>query len=206
MVKGVVFDFGGVMTTSTVPQRVVALCKKVGIDWAIVNAGFEKYRHLYDGGFMSLNEMYDAIWEDANLDLPTEIQSQFLEADVASWLYRNERTQKWMASLKARGFRIGILTNMAPGFARDCFRTKFADFLALADAFVISGDEHLYKPQPEIYALLVKRIALEPAELVFVDDLEKNIAAAKACGWQGIRFVSNDQVEHDFEELLKNEK
>ena len=206
MVKGVVFDFGGVMTTSTVPQRVVALCKETGVNWEKVNVGFAKYRNLYDGGFMSLKEMYDKIWADSHLTLTPEVQQQFLDADVASWLYRNERTRQWMASLKKRGYKIGILTNMAPGFARDCFRTHFADFLSLADAYVISGDEKLYKPQPEIYELVVKRINLEPGEIVFVDDLEKNIAAAKSCGWQGIRFVSNDQVEHDFEELVKNEK
>ena len=202
MIKGVVFDFGGVMTTSTVPQRVLALCKETGIPWETVHAGFEKYRLFYDGGFLTLQEMYDKIWADARLDPAPDVRRRFLEADVASWLYRNERTREWMASLKKRGYRIGILTNMAPSFAREHFRTRFADYLALADAYVISGDEKLYKPQPEIYALLVKRIGLAPAELVFIDDLEKNIAAAKACGWHGIHFVSNEQVERDFERLV----
>ena len=67
---------------------------------------------------------------------------------------------------------------------------------------VISGEEHLFKPESEIYHLLRKRIALPAEELCFIDDLEKNIAGARACGWQGIRFIDNAQTEADFEKLL----
>jgi len=66
---------------------------------------------------------------------------------------------------------------------------------------VISGDEGIVKPSREIYDLLRGRIALPAGSLCFVDDLEKNVAGARATGWQAIRFMSNDQVEADFERL-----
>ena len=67
---------------------------------------------------------------------------------------------------------------------------------------VISGDEGIVKPQREIYDLLRSRIGLPAEELCFVDDVEKNVNGARVAGWNAIRFVTNDQVEADFEKLI----
>ena len=125
-----------------------------------------------------------------------------MKADDESWCYRNERTLEWMKALKGRGFKIGILTNMAPKFAREHFEPVFADFIVLADAMVISGDEGIVKPQREIYDLLRSRINLPAEELCFIDDAEKNVNGSRVAGWNAIRFVTNDQVEADFEKFI----
>ena len=201
-ISGVVFDFGGVMTTTTMPTRVIDLAAKLNIPYKPISDGFDKYRLQYDGGFMTIEEMYDHIWSDAGLDLPKDVREAFLAADVSCWLYHNEKTLYWMKALKERGFKIGILTNMAPKFAQDHFKKEFSEYIVQADAMVISGEVKLFKPQKEIYELLQSRIGLPPEELCFIDDLEVNINAAKNCRWQGIRFINNEQVERDFEALL----
>ena len=201
-IEAAVFDFGGVMTTSTMPMRVIELAEAKGIDWGVFKRGFDALRLDYDAGRITLAEMYDLIWRDAGIVVDAGTNAAFMEADDRSWCYRNERTLAWMKALKSRGYKIGILTNMAPRFAREHFRSAFADFIAQADAMVISGDEGIVKPQREIYDLLRGRIALPPASLLFVDDLERNVAAARAAGWQAVRFETNDQVEADFERLI----
>lgn len=202
-IEAVVFDFGGVMTTSTMPMRVIELAEAKGIEWGVFKRGFDAHRLDYDAGRITLAEMYELIWRDAGIVVDAGTNAAFMEADDRSWCYRNERTLAWMKALKSRGYKIGILTNMAPRFAREHFRSAFADFIAQADAMVISGDEGIVKPQREIYDLLRGRIALPAASLLFVDDLERNVAAARAAGWQAIRFETNDQVEADFERLLQ---
>lgn len=202
-IEAVVFDFGGVMTTSTMPMRVIELAEAKGIDWGVFKRGFDAHRLDYDAGRITLAEMYELIWRDAGIVVDADTNAAFMEADDRSWCYRNERTLAWMKALKSRGYKIGILTNMAPRFAREHFRSAFADFIAQADAMVISGDEGIVKPQREIYDLLRGRIALPAASLLFVDDLERNVAAARAAGWQAVRFETNDQVEADFERLLQ---
>jgi HAD superfamily hydrolase (TIGR01509 family) len=67
---------------------------------------------------------------------------------------------------------------------------------------VVSGDEGMVKPQREIYDLLRARIDLPAEELCFIDDVVKNVEGSRAAGWHAIRFVSNDQVEADFESLV----
>lgn len=202
--SAVVFDFGGVMTTSTMPQRVIELAREKNIPWEAIKRGFSAHRLRYDGDFITLKEMYSAIWSDAGLSVDEETTELFMEEDTASWLYRRERTRRWMEELKNRGFKIGILTNMNSTFGNRHFKRAFADYIALADAMVISGEEHIYKPMPEIYDLMRERIAVAADEICFIDDVEKNTAGAEACGWRAIRFITNEQTEEDFERLLRS--
>ena len=91
-ISAVVFDFGGVMTTSTMPQRVIALAKEKGIDWNVFVDGFNAHRLDYDAGHITLGEMYALIWGDAGLSVSDETTAAFMKADDESWCYRNERT------------------------------------------------------------------------------------------------------------------
>ena len=202
--QGVVFDFGGVMTTSVMPERMRPLMDSLGIDWSILKEGFKKYRNLHDAGFLTIAEMYEKIWADAGITVSKTDLNRITELDRSSWLYRNERTLEWMKTLRKEGFRIGILTNMSPEFA-PLFRKYFADYIAQADALVISGEEMLYKPQREIYDLARERMNLAAKNLTFIDDTQVNIEAARAAGWNGIRFVTNEQVERDFAALSPRE-
>jgi len=202
-ISGVVFDFGGVMTTSTMPERVRKCVREFGIDWAPLEAGFARYRRLMDGGFITLEQMYDLIWADADITLTDEMKARILEEDFASFLddYRNLKTLAWMKELKAAGYRIGILTNMPPAMAPR-FKKVFADFIALADAMVISGEERMFKPQRRIYDLLAERIGLKPEELCFIDDVESNCDGARRLGWKAVQFENNEQVVRDFKLLV----
>lgn len=199
-VRAVVFDFGGVMTTSVMPERLKPLTDSLGISWNIIEKGFARYRCQHDAGFFTLAEMYAKILVDAGISISPADLNRIVEVDRSSWLYRNERTLAWMKSLKSVGYGIGILTNMSPEFA-PLFRKHFKDFIALSDAMVISGEEKLYKPQREIYDLLRERIRLPADELLFIDDVAANVRGAEAAGWYAIQFISNDQVERTFEAL-----
>ena len=196
-IKGVVFDFGGVMTTCTMPERVRPIVDELGIPWKALEDGFAKYRRLMDGGFMSFDEMYRKIWDEAGVTLSDEVQARILEEDMASFLYPNLRTLAWMRQLKSEGYKIGILTNMWADFGRK-FRESFPQFIELADAMVVSGEEHMYKPMKEIYDLLRDRIGLKSEELLFVDDAPGNCEGARKAGWKALRFISNEQVESDW--------
>lgn len=200
-IKGCVFDFGGVMTTATMPERVRNLTNELGIDWSAIETGFAKYRRLMDGGFIGIDEMYDNIWADAALDLSPEIRAKILAEDSASFIYRNDATLSFMRKLKSEGFKIGILTNMSREFA-ELFKEHFPDFIETADAVVVSGCEKMFKPQKRIYDLLASRIALRPEELCFFDDNGENCAGARAAGWRAVQFANLEQAERDFRALV----
>lgn len=54
------------------------------------------------------------------------------------------------------------------------------------DAVVLSGVVAVAKPSREIYWLTARRLGLEPAECVFVDDVPRNVAGAVAAGMVGV--------------------
>ena len=73
--------------------------------------------------------------------------------------------------------------------------------LGLFDGAVVSGEEGVLKPSPEIFAVLRHRYALDPAETLFVDDAEVNVAGARAVGLQAHRFVDAAGLERALEDL-----
>ena len=136
-----------------------------------------------DADFMSMDEMYDLIWADAGLELSEDVRAKIVAEDMASFLEgsRNLATLEWMRDLKARGLKIGILSNMSTTMAAR-FREVFADYIALADAMVISGEERMFKPQRRIYELLRSRLGRPAGELCFIDDVEANCDGARRAG------------------------
>jgi HAD superfamily hydrolase (TIGR01509 family) len=44
------------------------------------------------------------------------------------------------------------------------------------------------KPQPAIFHEAARRFAVAPADLLFIDDVAHNVAAARALGWRGVHF------------------
>jgi 2-haloacid dehalogenase len=66
--------------------------------------------------------------------------------------------------------------------------------LDLLEGVVVSGTEKVAKPDPAIFELAVARTGLRPEDLVFVDDSQKNVAAAIEAGLDGILFTSADDL------------
>ena len=185
-VDGVVFDFGGVISVS--PREGWSLypfCAARGVGRAAVDAGWARYRHLWDGGFISFEEMYRRMFADAGVGISDADLAELWEIDAVAWI-RDLRadTLELMRALKARGRRIGILTNMSPDFHERLFVPRAAAYRALADADVVSGLERLYKPERPIYDLMARRMGLPPGRLLFVDDTPANVEAARGYGWQ----------------------
>ncbi|MDP2258183.1 MAG: HAD family phosphatase [Caulobacter sp.] len=95
-------------------------------------------------------------------------------------------TEDAMHALAARGVPQYGLTNM-PSEAWPAVRALSPAFALLADT-IVSGDERLVKPDPALYAVVLARTGLEPADLLFVDDSAANIDAARALGFHVHRF------------------
>jgi 2-haloacid dehalogenase len=71
------------------------------------------------------------------------------------------------------------------------------EFLHWFDGRVVSGDEKMRKPFPELYQLTLNRFHLQPQTTLFIDDNLRNIKAAEELGIQCIRFESPEQLRKD---------
>ena len=186
-VDGVVFDFGGVMTVSPMDDDwpVYAYCAKFGVDRAAVDCGWQRYRNLWDGGFISFAELYRRTFADAGAMIDAAQLDVLWKLDAEDW-FRTLRTDTLalMRRLKAAGKKLGILSNMSPESYERLFVPRCAEYCTLLDTVVISGLEFLFKPEEPIYRLTERRMGLPPDRLIFLDDTEANVLAARAFGWR----------------------
>ncbi len=87
--------------------------------------------------------------------------------------------------LKEAGFGIYLLSNASEAQHRYWPLFSVSEYF---DGKLISCDVKVVKPMWEIYHLFLEKFGLNPEECLFIDDATANVAAAIACGWQGIVF------------------
>lgn len=94
-------------------------------------------------------------------------------------------------TLHAAGHPLYYLSNMPEPLTHHVRQQAFSQrFLG----GVFSAHEKVIKPEPEIYALALRRFGTEPSQTVFIDDMASNVEAARAQGWHAVQFISADQV------------
>ena len=110
-----------------------------------------------------------------------------------------EGTVRLIEKLKQAGHRIYFLSNMPRPYAEHLTKTN-AFFEHFVDG-IFSAHVHEIKPKSSIFEIAQNRWALNN-DVVFIDDVQKNIEAAVDFGWQGIQFSEPTQLH---EELRKRQ-
>jgi len=84
-------------------------------------------------------------------------------------------------------YPIGILSNTEPQVLENSIKLGNIPDVAYK-AIVASCYEDVRKPDERIYIIAEKKAEMSPEHILFIDDVEKNVDAAKARGWNGIVF------------------
>ena len=104
-------------------------------------------------------------------------------------------TVQILEELHAKGAPLYAITN----WNGDTFRITQGrfKFLSLFRDIVVSGDEKLVKPEPDIFHLLAKRNNIKLSESIFIDDSAKNIKGAEAAGMKTHHFKTPEGLRAD---------
>ena len=195
-VEAVLFDFGGVFTTSPF-GAVEALGVEIGA----------KPGQLQEIVFGPYHEDTDHPWhrlergELALLDARNEIMAlgreQGIDVDPLQVFERmggGEGAREGLVSrtlaLRAAGFRTALITNNAVEF-RDSWR-KLVPADELFEVIVDSSEEGIRKPDPRIFERALERLGgIAPGRALFLDDAQSNLDAAERLGIRGL-LVTED--------------
>ena len=73
------------------------------------------------------------------------------------------------------------------------------DFLDLFEDIIVSGEEGVAKPDPEIFEVLEDRVRHRAGldDCIFIDDSPANVAAASATGIDAVHFTGADHLRED---------
>jgi putative hydrolase of the HAD superfamily len=196
-IKAVIFDVGGVLLRTEDLSGRRKWADRYGLGpWELADAVFNSPV----AGSATLGQATEAeVWEAvrAALDLSPDELRKFRH-DFWSGDRFDEPLLDWVAGLRGR-YRTGILSN-AWGNARE-FLTSQPKITAAFEALIISAEEGVMKPQAEIYDRAVKRLGVQPAEAVFVDDVADNVEAARRFGMAAIQFRVGLNVPAELERL-----
>ena len=197
-IKAVVFDIGGVLE----------ITPRTG--W---EKRWETRLGLQPGG---LNGRLMQVWKDGSVG---EISSEEVERRVAEILGL-DRTQleafmgdlwdeylgelnvelaRYFASLRPR-YKTAIISNSFAG-ARDKEHERYG-FGDLCDLIIYSHEEGMKKPERRIFELAGKRLGVQPQEMVFLDDVEDSVDAARELGIHAVLFRNTGQAIADIEACL----
>lgn len=105
--------------------------------------------------------------------------------------------------LKAAGYRLGCITNNVPaghgaGMARSADRAdEIEQIFARFEHVIESSKAGVRKPDPRIYLMMCEKLGLEPASCVYLDDLGINCKPAAALGMHAIKVMSGEQALAD---------
>jgi len=200
-VRAVIFDLGGVVLDS--PLHAIARFEREhGIPEGFVNrvvasTGPEGAWGRLERGLLDFTDFVTAFGaECASAGQP--LSARDLMERIAGVAQPRPPMLAAIRRIRARGLLAAALTNNwvseprgGDHALRDCF-----------DAFFESSALGLQKPDPRIYAHACNALGVRPAEAVFLDDIGRNLKAARALGMTTIRVLEPRAALGELEEVL----
>ena len=197
MYQAVIFDFGGVFTTSPFEAF----------------ARYERERGLPENLIKQINganylENAWARFERAEIDLDTFDHLFAEEArahghhvpgkDIIALLSGDFRPEMLTALKRIKTkHKTGCITNNVPSNQTGSAdgRTLYArEIMALFDHLIESSKVNLRKPDPRIYTMMCDALSVKPEHCIYLDDLGVNLKPARALGMHTIRVESGHQA------------
>ena len=177
----VVFDIGGVLSAGHDP--VPALHELLGGDIESLRAALWTYRAEYDLGQLSASGYWTAVAASVGIEHLTEAEVEELQGvDSRYFLQLDPEARALLHDLARNSVRIALLSNASVPFAQALRAAEWFEVVSLA---VVSGEEGVMKPDPEIFEILLDVLAHEtggvsrPESVIFFDDRPANVEAAK---------------------------
>lgn len=182
-IKNIVFDLGGVVFARD-PQKFEP--EFIKFFSYIMLPEMPHFWEEYDRGVSTYEQVLSDLAEYNSCD--RELAEKNLQRSI---LTQEEipATKALIKDLKSAHYKLYVLSNMS---------LEFIEFLRKRDVYkyfdgeVVSCEEHIIKPDAEIYRCLTSRYGLDVAETLFIDDRQQNVDAARNEGWQGFKFDPRD--------------
>jgi putative hydrolase of the HAD superfamily len=202
MIEAVIWDFGGVLTSS--PFEAFARFEaERGLPADIIrrtNAAnhLENAWARFERGEVDI-ETFDELFATESLALGAEVRGR----DVLPLLAGDLRSEM-VEALRRTGSRLktGCITNNLPANAIGSAggRTLYiAEVMALFDHVIESAKIGLRKPDPRIYRMMVEALGVDARRCVYLDDLGVNLKPAREMGMTTIKVVSASQAIAELE-------
>lgn len=193
--RAVLFDYGLVLSTPPVPRAHQTLVDLFALSSDVFDRYYWANRYLYDAGRYTGETYWQKVASDAGISLTAEQIHELIKADILLWSGINTPMLEWARSVGRAGFKTGILSNIGFELAT-ALENKFP-WVGEFKFSIWSCRVGFAKPEPEIFQCVQEKLQVAAEEILFIDDREENIYAARKARFLGIVFKDIDQLEHE---------
>jgi putative hydrolase of the HAD superfamily len=189
-IEVVLFDYGQVLSAPPDPSAWARILAITGLDDARLHDAYWHFRHDYDRDALTGPSYWQAVADRTGITLDAAKLGALLAADIDLWTSLNPPMVDWAGRLQRARIRTGILSNIG-----DCMALGIVaklPWLSGFDQCIWSYALHMAKPEPAIFLKTAEALRAAPANILFLDDREDNIAAAAALGFQTILYKYAD--------------
>lgn len=189
-IKNVVFDIGGVLADYRLKEFLFAKGFDGDMIKRILKASImSPYWGQFERGELTEEETLKAF---ASLDPEIEEELYRAYSSVEGMLSIRDFAIPLVKKLKASGLNVYYLSNYSKKAYDECGESLA--FMEYMDGGIVSFKVGKTKPDPEMYKLFLKEYALKPEECIFVDDTEENVDIAKELGFNGVVYISYEDL------------
>jgi putative hydrolase of the HAD superfamily len=196
-IRAVYFDLGGVIARTEQPEPRTRLADSLGLTYADIDRIVFENESSKQASLGLITEGQH--WQNVArvLDQP-ESRVEHLRTEFFAGDCIDLELVDLMRSLRP-AIKVGLISNAWSGL-RDWIKANhFADAF---DDMVISAELGFAKPDPRIYQAALHNLQVSAAESVFLDDMLRNVEAARKIGMHAIHFVQPDQAIAELKTLL----
>jgi putative hydrolase of the HAD superfamily len=202
MIEAVIWDFGGVLTTSPF-EAFARFERERGLPADIIrrtNAQnpFENAWAKFERAELDV-ESFDRLFAAESLALGAEVRGKevlpLLSGDLRPEMV--EALRRVGATLKT-----GCITNNLPANSIGSLGGRsiyVAEVMALFDHVIESAKIGLRKPDPRIYRMMLEALEVDPRRCVYLDDLGINLKPAREMGMTTIKVLDAPQAIAELE-------
>ena len=188
-IKAVLFDYGMVLSGPPDPAAREEMKRILEVDDAKFHEIYWKHRDDYDRGTLKSVAYWEQVAHDLHRTLDAKKLSALIAADSALWTRPNQTMIDWAAALQQAGVKTGVLSNI--GDAMEAGIVARFPWIADFTHRTFSHRLGIAKPDAAIYQHAAEGLGVPTGEILFVDDREENVAAARAAGMHAIQYIDH---------------
>ncbi len=190
-----VFDLSGVFFNNGLKVAV----KKISAEFKLNPETIEfvlngSFAQEYRTGSIGTEDFWKKAKDFLKVDDIEKLRQIFFES-----YHPHEESVRLLKNLKSKNIKTAFLSNSPQDRAE--FLNRKYDFISLFDFGLFSFEAHAWKPDVEIYQKFLKKFDLDPNELIYIDDRERDIKPAIEIGMKTILFQNIDQLNTDLKKF-----
>lgn len=191
MIKAVLFDFDGVLTTDATGSQ--SIINYIGKNTTVDIEKFKSEYYKYNFDLLYGKTTHDHIWERLCSNIGMLIDKSLLYESFIH-IPLDEKMLAILKKIKEADYKIGMVTDNKKDRMDDII--SYYNWQSVFDAISVSAEIGSGKEERSIFNNILKQLNLSADECLFIDNQEKNLIVPAKLGMKVIHF-NHEERNHD---------